>query len=269
MVGNGNIVTAEELGDVRLQPNLELHDILFCPELRANLISVNKLIEDGFNVYFANNECSIWKGKTKIVSVPKLNQLLILQQAGARVCSALQLHRKMAHFGQMPKLKGAVTGLNEKDCEDVKNCEICIQAKQTRTTVEKRKEENAAKTSELLHLDLMGPITPCGRNGERFIITILDENSKLGFSRALHSKSDACDVVKNVIKIIERQTGHQVKAIRSDRGTEFINHVLKQFLAENGIVQQTSAPNTPQQNGNAERFKRTLIGKVRAVLLDS
>ena len=65
LVGNGDIVTAQELGDVTMQPDLELHDILSCPELRANLISVNKLIVDGYNVYFANNECSIWKGKTK------------------------------------------------------------------------------------------------------------------------------------------------------------------------------------------------------------
>ena len=193
----------------------------------------------------------------------------MLQQVRATVCSAFELHRKMAHFGQMPKPKGAVMVLSEEDCEYVKNCEICIQAKQTRTTIEKGKEENATKTGELLHFDLMDPMTPRGRNGERFIITILDENSKLGFSKAIHTKSNAGDVIKSAIKIVDQQTGHQVKAIRSDRGTEFENHGLKEFQPENGLVQQTIAPYTPKHNGNAERFNRILIEKVRAMLLDS
>ena len=68
---------------------------------------------------------------------------------------------------------------------------------------------------------------------------------------------------------MEKQTGNAVKAVRSDRGTEFLNAELQNLLMENGIQQQTSAPYTPQQNGNAERYNRTILDKVRAVLLDS
>eukprot|EP00963_Diacronema_lutheri_P005050 scaffold370_cov349-Pavlova_lutheri.AAC.35 len=67
---------------------------------------------------------------------------------------------------------------------------------------------------------------------------------------------------------MEKQTGNAVKTVRSDRGTEFLNAELQNFLEENGIYQQTSAPYTPQQKGNAERYKRTILDKVRAVLLD-
>ena len=67
---------------------------------------------------------------------------------------------------------------------------------------------------------------------------------------------------------MEKQTGNAVKVVRSDRGTEFLNAELQIFLAKNGIQQQTSAPYTPQQNGNAERYNRTILEQVRAVLLD-
>ena len=57
--------------------------------------------------------------------------------------------------------------------------------------------------------------------------------------------------------------------LNSDRGNEFLNEELNSFLHLNGIQQETSAPYTPHQNGNAERFNRTTIEKVRVVLLDS
>eukprot|EP00963_Diacronema_lutheri_P010241 scaffold992_cov363-Pavlova_lutheri.AAC.1 len=114
----------------------------------------------------------------------------------------------------------------------------------------------------------MGPITPAGKNGEKYIVSILDKKSKLGVAKPICNKSQAAAVIKTVIRMIEKQTGNAVKFVRSDRGTEFLNAELQNFLQENGIQQQTSAPYTPQQNGNAERYNRTILEKVRAVLLD-
>ena len=269
LVGNGEIVTANESGCVDILPDMRLQDVLFCPQLKVNLISVNKLIEDGFDVYFSNDDCSIWKGKTKLLSTAKTNKLFMISTNEQEMYSAIELHRKVGHFSQMTKLKGSVNGVTDTDTRNIKECEICIQAKQTKSPISKGNQENAAKVAELLHIDLMGPITPCGRNAERYIINILDEKSKLSYSKALQHKSEAADVIINVINLLERQTKNYVKSIRSDRGTEFLNHHLQKFLEEKGITHQTSAPYSPHQNGNAERFNRTLIEKVRAVLLDS
>eukprot|EP00963_Diacronema_lutheri_P011185 scaffold1334_cov342-Pavlova_lutheri.AAC.1 len=114
----------------------------------------------------------------------------------------------------------------------------------------------------------MGPITPAGKNGEKYIVSILDEKSKLGVAKPICNKSQAAAVIKTVIRLMEKQTGNAVKFVRSDLGTEFFNAELQNFLRENGIQQQTSAPYTPQLKGNAERYNRTILEKVRAVLLD-
>eukprot|EP00963_Diacronema_lutheri_P010611 scaffold1117_cov307-Pavlova_lutheri.AAC.1 len=114
----------------------------------------------------------------------------------------------------------------------------------------------------------MGPITPAGKNGEKYIVSILDEKSKLGVAKPICNKSQAATIIKTVIRLLEKQTGNAVKFVRSDRGTEFLNAELQNFLQQNGIQQQTSAPYTSQQNGNAERYNRTILEKVRAVLLD-
>ena len=57
-----------------------------------------------------------------------------------------------------------------------------------------------------------------------------------------------------------------VKIIRSDNGTEFKNLTMEEFCKERGVVQQFSAPGTPQQNGVVERKNRTLIEAARTML---
>jgi len=48
-----------------------------------------------------------------------------------------------------------------------------------------------------------------------------------------------------------------------------LNKELGQFLKQKGIVHQTTAPFTPEQNGVAERFNRTLKQKVRCMLVEA
>jgi hypothetical protein len=55
--------------------------------------------------------------------------------------------------------------------------------------------------------------------------------------------------------------------MRVDNGKELVNDEVKQFCAEEGITIETSAPYSPSQNGVAERFNRTLMELVRAMLI--
>ncbi|GJR99790.1 retrotransposon protein, putative, ty1-copia subclass [Tanacetum coccineum] len=57
-----------------------------------------------------------------------------------------------------------------------------------------------------------------------------------------------------------------IKAIRSDRGGEYISQEFKDYLKANGIVQQLTPPYTPQHNGVSERRNRTLLDMVRSMM---
>jgi transposase InsO family protein len=57
-----------------------------------------------------------------------------------------------------------------------------------------------------------------------------------------------------------------VKKIRSDNGSEFKNLQVVEYLEEEGIEHEFSAPYTPQQNGVVERKNRTLIDMARTML---
>jgi transposase InsO family protein len=57
-----------------------------------------------------------------------------------------------------------------------------------------------------------------------------------------------------------------VKKIRSDNGSEFKNLQVEEYLEEEGIKHEFSAPYTPQQNGVVEWKNRTLIDMARTML---
>jgi hypothetical protein len=59
-----------------------------------------------------------------------------------------------------------------------------------------------------------------------------------------------------------------VKKIRSDNGSEFKNLQVEEYLEEEGVKHEFSAPYTPQQNGVVERNNRTLIDMERTMLVE-
>ena len=54
-----------------------------------------------------------------------------------------------------------------------------------------------------------------------------------------------------------------------DNGGEYTSHVFEEHLSSHGIRHETTVPKTPEQNGTAERFNRTLLESIRAMLGDS
>lgn len=46
----------------------------------------------------------------------------------------------------------------------------------------------------------------------------------------MKTKAETCDLLKSYILEIENETKKNVKAIRSDKGGEYLNSILKLFL---------------------------------------
>ena len=66
---------------------------------------------------------------------------------------------------------------------------------------------------------------------------------------------------------VENQLDRKIKVIRSDRCGQYEAH-FGGFCSQNGIIHQTTAPYSPQQNGVAER-NITLKEMMNALLLSS
>lgn len=68
---------------------------------------------------------------------------------------------------------------------------------------------------------------------------------------------------------IEKQTGKEIKALRTDDGGKYMSKVFEIFLVKHGIKHETTVPYTPEQNGVAERMNRTLTEKAKCFLFDA
>eukprot|EP00170_Pyropia_yezoensis_P004153 contig_17122_g4164 len=112
-------------------------------------------------------------------------------------------------------------------------------------------------------------MTDASISGARFFVTTIDD--KTGWKSALPiiRKSDAAQVLMNVLQEWETRQGRMVKAIRSDNGKEFLSDDFKTWLRAKGIQHQLTTPYTPQQNGVAERYNRTLMEGVVTMLADA
>ena len=82
----------------------------------------------------------------------------------------------------------------------------------------------------------------------------------------MRQKSEAFEKFKEFRTEVENQLGKHIKVIRSDRGGEYLIGDFKDYLIENGIVSQLTAPRTPQQNGIAKRRNKTLLDMVRSMM---
>jgi Reverse transcriptase (RNA-dependent DNA polymerase) len=85
----------------------------------------------------------------------------------------------------------------------------------------------------------------------------------------LKGKDEVFKVCQEFCKMIETQFGKNLKILRSDNGTEFVNQNMHHFLKSKGILHQTTCVGTPQQNGVAERKNRNILEITRSLLLES
>ncbi|CAI7867597.1 unnamed protein product [Closterium sp. NIES-53] len=186
----------------------------------------------------------------------------------------LTAHRRFGHVA-LPQLQQLfkeerVKGLRIKgEPKEVGSCETCLTSKFSRFPFHSTVGQSSDPV-ELVHVDLMGPMKVKGDGGALYSMTMVDDYTRLTWSFPLAKKSDAARVIiEGWLPMVERESGKRVKAIRSDRGGEFLGAEFRSWLKRHGIKQQLITAYTPQSNGVAERANRTIIEGGRTILVDS
>nr|GFA00680.1 hypothetical protein [Tanacetum cinerariifolium] len=82
----------------------------------------------------------------------------------------------------------------------------------------------------------------------------------------LRSKDETPEFLINFLRLVQKGLQAQVRIVRTDKGTEFLNQTLHVYFATEGIHYQTSVARTPEQNGVIERWNRTLVEAARTML---
>ena len=106
------------------------------------------------------------------------------------------------------------------------------------------------------------------RDGKKYFVTFIDDSTRFCYVYLLRSKDEAIESFIHYKNEVENQLGKRIKRIRSDRGGEYVSP-FGEYCSNHGIIHETTAPYSPQQNGIAERKNRTLKEMMNAMLTSS
>jgi hypothetical protein len=184
------------------------------------------------------------------------------------------LHRRLGHIGSsnLRKVIGMVDGIQIKEKfakTHIKNCQTCLLAKATQSPHPSllHTTYNSSNPIHTLHIDTSGPLEP-SITGDRYFVPIVTScGAVTGFT--VPRKSDIVEEVISTIIFLQQETGHNVKVVRTDNGTEFHNKRFIKFLRSYGIKYEPTVPYNPSSNGKAEKTIDTLTTKARCLLQDS
>ncbi|CAI5987658.1 unnamed protein product [Closterium sp. NIES-65] len=112
---------------------------------------------------------------------------------------------------------------------------------------------------QTLHMDVWGPARVRGQGHERYFLLVVDDYSRYTTVFPLRSKGDVAEVLIDWIRAarlqLRRSFGSDFPVLRlhSDRGGEFSSGLLRAYYRARGIRLTFTLPDSPQQNGIAER----------------
>ncbi|KAK2414048.1 putative mitochondrial protein [Trifolium repens] len=289
-VADGSFSAIAGKGSVVLSPMLTLKNVLHVPNLSCSLMSVSKLAQDiNCQTNFFRSHCvfqDLNSGKM-IGSAEESGGLYYFDIGSASqlpsetISSCFESfsvlnnnddnimlwHLRLGH-PSFPYLKHLFPKLFRNKDISLFKCEACEFAKHHRShfAIQPYKP---SKPFSVIHSDVWGPNRTSTLSLKKWFITFIDDHSRVCWVYLLKGKYDVCQVVKDFCTMVQNQYQTNIQVFRSDNGKEYFNTNLGDFFLQNGIIHQSSCPNTPQQNGVAERKNRHLLEVARALLFSS
>jgi hypothetical protein len=148
----------------------------------------------------------------------------------------------------------------------LQHCEGCSVGKATSGSPPARSDTIVALPGDLIVADLTGPINPISISGYLYILSIIDVCSRYVTVYLLKTKSEASHYLIKFANQFQTKFNRNIKILRTDGGTEFVNNEMNQYCHDHGIVHQQTIRHSSHQNGIAERMFYTLLNAVRAML---
>ncbi|GJT19305.1 retrovirus-related pol polyprotein from transposon TNT 1-94 [Tanacetum coccineum] len=243
------------------------------------------LSNKGFKLVFESDKFVITKGGVYVgkgyldeglfkLSVVTDDNVINNNNAGTSTASVYMIdpsflwHSRLGHVNFRSLQRMINLGMLPKCSKDkISKCEICVESKFT-----SHSHKSVEKSNEILgliHTDLCDFKATPSRGGKNYYITFIDDCSKFCYVYLINTKDEALNMFKTYKAEVENQLDKKIKILRSDRGGEYESNDFSEFCSTFGIVHQTTAPYTPQQNGVAERKNRTLKNMINSMLITS
>ena len=286
-LGDGHTLDAVGIGTVEVIIQLSrkqkrtcmMYDVLFVPGLKVNLFSVQSAAKKNHVIQFGHSRCWL---KTKLGKLSAtgtvINNLYYLDTISdnhyatvARDCDVW--HKRLGHASSEILRRAHVDGLMlgaDLSRVYVDFCEPCVKGKMPRKPF--LSNASGIKTTrplELVHSDLCGPMTTKSIGGSRYFLTFIDDYTRYAFVYFVREKAEVFCKFREFEAFVCNQTGLTIGNLRTDGGGEYVGHDFEQYLVNKGIHHQLTVRYSPQQNGVAERYNRTICESARSMVFEA
>nr|GEU60686.1 hypothetical protein [Tanacetum cinerariifolium] len=280
--GNDQIAPILRYGDL-VQGAVTIKRVYYVEWLNHNLFSVGQFCDADLEDAFRKSTCFIrdLKGNDLLTGSRGTDLYSITLQdtnspnpiclmAKETSSQAWLWHRCLSHLNfdtiNLLSKNDIVVGLPK--LKFVKNhlCSSCELGKAKLKSIHTKLTPSSKGRLQLLHMDLCGPMRVASINGKRYVLVIVDDYSRYTWTYFFRSKDETPEVLINFLRLVQRGLQAQVRVVRTDKGTEFLNQTLHAYFAAEGILHQTSVARTPEQNDVVERRNRTLVEAARTML---
>lgn len=287
LVGDNQMIEAVGMGRVKIElcdgREVVVEEVLHVPRIVKNLLSVPALTKLGYEVVFKEAGCEIKRGEVVMVRGKQEDRLFRFRgivRARERALLAVATttkdalwHRRLGHLSaaKMKTMaeKQLVHDFTPRTRMDTYLCEVCVQAKQHREPFYEGQRSKAKTVLELVYADLCGPFEVQSLGGSKYLLLFVDDFSRFMHAYFLRGKDESVKKFIDHVNLSECQTGKKVRRLRTDNGGEFKGGAFGQECLKRGILQEFTAPYTPQQNGAVERRNRIVVEMARALLGDA
>ncbi|CAI7839763.1 unnamed protein product [Closterium sp. NIES-53] len=264
-----------------------LKNVLWVPNLAANLISVRRLQQasmdtssKGAKTYTARpGEWILWDLHEDRDVYNEMWQIPVVPMPKERQVAASIITKGEA-VGSGDGENGRAKKMKSKKCNLGGTSKLSEHEESGAAAQKQHKgEENPKAAAEEEYGENMGSpmrylaarrACKLGAAGAEYFLTIVDVYTRMTWVYVLSKKSDVAETVKtDWLPMVERQQDRLVKAIRTDRGGEFLRKEFGLWLIENGIRHSLTMPYSPAMNGIAERANRTITETARGLLIEA
>src|SRR5256714_1885184 len=275
------------IGQDNVETELQLNNVIYAPTMHSNLFSLGAAYDLGYETritpgkglrVFHKDTVVIQtireeSGLFQIIMAPQTAHAKAAQIDAKKVDTVPELdmeiwHRRMGHLNEdyVRKLRTMADGIGIKARTTVGDCDACMEGKQHRQPSHKP-ATRAKEALELIHSDLCGPISPMTYGGTNYFLLFIDDHTGYTYVYPLKKKTSesVSEKFQEYKAETEKQLGKCIKRLRTDGGGEYLKWMAS-YLKESGIIHETTAPYSPEQNGVAERANRTIMERVKAVI---
>ena len=196
------------------------------PTMSCNLLSAGAITNNGFRVILEETECYISTKAGKVIgSGRRENHLYILDGKAvlesnhayvsmAQVSEADMWHRRLGHanYAVLKKLADgkAASGVSLGKHSERRFCEGCVLSKSVRTTPKPLGTKCTMRRlgcQASLRRDVCGPMNTEIHSGKRYMVTFIDDYSRISIAYFMRSKDETLAKLKEFVASVTGETG--------------------------------------------------------------